>query len=133
MKRVKLEREHAFKSTKEGLALPSFVALVYATIPKPGNGSPMNRNDFAQIYRLVYIGFSPKGVKVPIDISLEDVSKGFGPIINKNGYNYIYLNDPLYIEKIELLWMIIHQKLYLLVFRWISFGMTIGLVVEKMG
>ncbi len=33
-------------------------------------------------------------MKVPIDISLEDVSKVFGPIINKNGYNYTYLNDP---------------------------------------
>jgi hypothetical protein len=40
---------------------------------------------------------------------------------------------PLYIEKIKLLWMIIHQKLYLLALQWISLGMTIGLVVEKMG
>jgi hypothetical protein len=72
-------------------------------------------------------------VKVPIDISLEDVSKVFGAIINKNGYNYTYLNDPMYIEKIKVLWMIIHQKLYLHVLRWISLGMTIGLVVEKVG
>jgi hypothetical protein len=43
------------------------------------------------------------------------------------------LNDPTYIEKIELLWMIVHHKLYLLVLWWISLGMTIGLVVEKMG
>jgi hypothetical protein len=29
----------------------------------------MNHNDFAQTYRLVYEGFSLKGVKVSIDIS----------------------------------------------------------------
>ncbi len=133
LKRVKLEGEHVFKSTKEGLPLPTFMAQVYATIPNLGNGSPMNQSDFAQTYRLVYEGFSLKGVKVPIDISLEDVSNFFGAIINKNGYNYTYLNDPMYIEKIEVLWMIIHQKLYLHVLRWISLGMTIGLVVEKMG
>lgn len=133
LKRVKLEGEHVFKSTKEGLPLPSFMALVYATIPKLGNGSLMNHSDFAQTYRLGYEGFSLKGVKVFIDISLEDVSRVFRAIINKHGYNYTYLNDPMYIEKIELLWMIIHEKLYLHVLRWISLGMTIGLVVEKMG
>jgi hypothetical protein len=115
LKRVKLEGEYAFKSTKEGLPLPSFVALVNAIIPKLGNGSLMNCNVFTQTYRLVYEGFSTKGVKVPININLEDVSKKIGPIINKNGYNYTYLNDPTYIEKIELLWMIVHHKLYLLV------------------
>ncbi len=133
LRRVKLEGEHAFKSTKEGLPPLDSMALVYATIPKLGDGSPMNRNDFAQTYKLVYEEFNQKEVKVPIDINLEDVSKVFGPIINKNGYNYTYLNDHLYIKKIKLLWMIIHHKLYFHALRWIPLGMTITLVVEKMG
>jgi len=30
-----------------------------------------------------------KRVKLPKDISLEEISKFFGPIVNKDGYNYI--------------------------------------------
>jgi hypothetical protein len=61
----------------------------------------MKNQDFAQKYGLVCEGFNPKAVKVPKDISLEEVSKIFGPIIKKNGYNYTFLEDPKYIEEIE--------------------------------
>ncbi len=47
LRRVKLVGEHAFKSTKEGLPPLGFMALVYATFPKLGDGSPMNCSDFA--------------------------------------------------------------------------------------
>jgi hypothetical protein len=99
MKRVKLEGEHACKSPKEDLPHVSFATSMYATIPNIGDGNPMSRNDFVKTYGLICQGFSPKEMKVPRDISLEDVSKTFGPIINKNGYNYTYPNGPMYIKK----------------------------------
>jgi hypothetical protein len=84
----------------------------------------MNRQDFAQKYGLVCEGFSRKAIKVPKDISLEKVLKIFGPIVNKNGYNHTFPGDLKYIKDIELLWMIIHQKPYLLASRLISLGIT---------
>lgn len=33
-------------------------------------------------------------MKVPKDISLEEINKFFGPIVNKNGYNYEFTKDP---------------------------------------
>jgi hypothetical protein len=113
MKRVKLEGEHAFKSPKVDLLRAGFATPLYATIPNIGDGNPMSCSDFVETYGLICQVFSPKGVKVPKDISLEDVSKTFGPIINKNGHNYTYPNDPMYIKKIESFWMVMHQKPYL--------------------
>jgi hypothetical protein len=43
-------------------------------------------------------------VKVPRDITLEEISKFFGPIVNKNGYNYEFTKDLSFIEEIETLW-----------------------------
>jgi hypothetical protein len=83
------------------------------------------------MYGLVCVGFSPKAIKVPKDTSLEEVSKIFQPIINKNGYNYMFPEDPKCIEEIELLWMIVHQKPYLPTSRLIYLGMTRGLACEK--
>jgi hypothetical protein len=60
LRRVKLVGEHAFKNTGEGVPPLGFMALVYATLPKLGDGSLMNRNDFAQSYKLVYEEFSQK-------------------------------------------------------------------------
>ncbi len=38
------------------------------------------------------------------------MAKYFGPIISKNGHSYIYSQDLVLIEKVEKLWMVIHQK-----------------------
>ncbi len=62
-------------------------------------------------YDLYCEGLNPKCVKVPKDISLEDIDKIFGPIVHKNEYNYEFTKDPLFIKKIKTLWMVIHQNL----------------------
>jgi hypothetical protein len=50
----------------------------------------MNHLDFAQNYGLLFKGFSLKAMKVPRQISLEEVSNIFKLIINKNNNNYTF-------------------------------------------
>jgi hypothetical protein len=50
--------------------------------------------------------------------------------MNKNGHHYTKFADLDLIVKIENLWMIIHQKPYVLVGRVIIFCMAKGLVCE---
>jgi hypothetical protein len=64
---------------------------------------------------------------------LEDISKLFGPIVNKNGYNYEFAKDPVFIKKIEKLWMVVHQKPCMPASRLILLGMAKGLACERMG
>jgi len=64
---------------------------------------------------------------------LENASKSLGPIVNKNNYNYEFTKDHVFIEKIEKLWMVVHQKPYMLASRLISLGMAKGLACERMG
>lgn len=70
----------------------------------------MFRKDFAEKYDLCCEGLNPKSVKLPRDSFLEHISKIFGPIVNKNKYNYEFTKDPLFIEKIKTLWMVIHRN-----------------------
>jgi hypothetical protein len=111
----------------------SFVTPLYAPIPKLGDGSLMSKNDFAIKYYLYCEGLSPKCIKVPRDISLEDIDKIFCPILNKNEYNYEFTKDPLFIKKIKTLWMVIHQKPCTPASRLIFLGMVKGLACKKMG
>jgi hypothetical protein len=54
---------------------------------------------------------NPKHVQMPKDLmTKEDVAKYFGLVHNKNGYSYVFCEDPMFIEKVETLWMLIHQK-----------------------
>jgi hypothetical protein len=53
---------------------------------------------------------SPKQVRVPKNCCKEKVGKLFGPIVNKNGHHYMECGNLVLIEKIERLWMNIHQK-----------------------
>jgi hypothetical protein len=70
-------------------------------------------------------------MRVPRDIILEEVSRIFGPIVNKNGYNYVHNKDLDFIRKVETLWMIFFQKPYLLTSRLIPLGMVQGLMFVK--
>jgi len=80
---------------------------------------------------LCFEELSPKWVKVPRNITLKDVSRIFGPIMNRNGYNYVHKEDPNFIRKVRTLWMIVHQKPYLLASRLIPLGMLRRLTFEK--
>lgn len=81
-KQVKLEGEVHFEGQKVGFATP-----LYATIPKLGNGGQMSKKEFAEKYDFNCEGLSPKRMKVPRDITLEEINKFFEPIVNKNGYS----------------------------------------------
>ncbi len=70
-------------------------------------------------------------MRVLRDITLEEVNRIFGPIVNRNGYNYVHNDDPNFIHKVKTLWMIVHQKPYLLTLRLIPLGMVQGLMFEK--
>ncbi len=111
----------------------SFTTPLYVAIPKFGNGGPMSRKEFVEKYDLSCVGLSSKHVKVPRDITLKEINKFFGPIVNKNGYNYEFTKDPIFIEKVERLCMVVHQKACVLASKLISFGMGQGLACENMG
>jgi len=70
-------------------------------------------------------------VKVPRDITLEEVSRIFGLIVNMIWYIYVHNEDPYFIHKVETMGMIIHQKPYLLASRLIPLGTVQGLTFEK--
>jgi hypothetical protein len=80
---------------------------------------------------LSFEGPSLKHVKVLRDITLEEVNKFFGPIVNRNGCSYVHNEDPNFIKKVKTLWMVVHQKPYLLASRLISLGMAQGLASKK--
>jgi hypothetical protein len=71
---------------------------------------------------------NPKHIKIPQDISAE-VAKYFGCIVNKNGHNYVYSHDLVLIEKVEKLWMVIHQKCFVLATQVVSLGFVGGVAM----
>jgi hypothetical protein len=59
-----------------------------------------------------------------------EVHKFFGPMHNKNKYSHVFNEDPMVIVKVESLWMVIHQKPFVLASRIILLGMARGVVME---
>jgi hypothetical protein len=115
LKIVKQKGKTHLKGLKLGFAAPLYVA-----IPALGDGVPIPKKDFAEKYELYCEGLNPKHVKVPRDISLEDITNIFVHVANKNGYNYEFTKDLVFIEKVKKLWMVVHQKPYLPTSRSIS-------------
>jgi hypothetical protein len=72
-------------------------------------------------------------VKVLRDITLEEINKFFGLVVNTNGYSYEFTKDLVFMEKVEKLWMKVHQKACVLASKSISFGMVRGLACERLG
>jgi hypothetical protein len=126
--KIKVERDYNSPVNK-----PRFTSPFYVQIHKIGNERCMIQIHFVEQYDISVQGLSPKHVKVPKDIAEKDIFKLFGPLANKNGYNYVHIDYPKFIEKMESLWMIIHQKPYVPTSRLISMGMAKGLACEKMG
>ncbi len=102
---------------------PGFIAPLYVAILELGDGGPMSRKEFPK-NDLNYVGLNLKRVKVLKDITLEKINKFFGPIVNKNGYNYEFIKDLVFIKKVERLWMVVHQKACVPTSRLISLGMA---------
>jgi hypothetical protein len=76
---------------------------------------------------------SPKRIKIPKDCIKEEIEKLFSHVVNKNKHCYTKCLDFELIAKVERLWMIIHQKLYVIASRIITLGMARGIVCEMKG
>ncbi len=74
---------------------------MYAPIPQLKNGDLISIKESVEKYELCFESLNPKRVKVPREIILEDISKFFNPIVNKNNCNYEFTRDHVFIEKIE--------------------------------
>jgi hypothetical protein len=110
-----------------------FVFPLYVRIPVLNGGGPMSCKMFVKHYDLCSKGLNPKCIKIPRKIIVEETHKYFGPMHNKNGYNYVFSEDPKMIAKVEGLWMVIHQKPHVPSSRIISLGMARGIVMELKG
>jgi hypothetical protein len=108
----------------------SFVVPLYTKVPKLSNGGLVSREEFAKCYELCSKGLSPERIKIPKDVTMEEMHKCFGLVHNKNGYSYVFSEDPLVITKVESLWMVIHQNPFVLISRIISLAMARGVVME---
>jgi hypothetical protein len=98
-----------------------------------GDSGPISKKEFAKKYKLCCEGLSPKHMGVPKDTSLKDINKFSSLVVNKNGYSYEFTKDHVFIEKVEKLWMVVHQKPCMPTSRLISLGMARRLACEKMG
>jgi hypothetical protein len=110
-----------------------FVVLLYTSVPVLGDGGPMSHKVFVECYNLCLEGLSPKRIRIPRDINVEEVHKYFGLMHNKNGYSYVFSEDLEVIAKVEGLWMVIHQKPHVPITRIISLGMAKGIAMELKG
>jgi hypothetical protein len=81
LKKVKQEGETHLKGIKSGFATP-----LYAHVPALGDSGPISKKEFVKKYEFCCEGLRPKRVKMPRDISLEDIIKIFGLVVNNNGY-----------------------------------------------
>ncbi len=108
----------------------SFIAPLYVRIPILDVGGPMNRKVFVEHYDICLEGLNPKCIRIPRKIIVEEVHMYFGPMHNKNGYNYVFSEDLKVIAKVEGLWMVIHQKPHVPSSRIISLGMARNIVME---
>jgi hypothetical protein len=126
-KKVKIEGfEHCSRAVKFGFA-PS----LYVEVPEIGDNGVISQTQFTKCYGLSSEVPNLKYVKIPRDITSEEVNKVFGPIVNRNGCSYVQTKDPNFIKKVKTLWMVVHQKPYLLTSSLISLGMARGLAYEK--
>ncbi len=123
----KVKQEH---DTSSRGRCSSLVTPLYANISELGNGGPISRKKFAKCFHLCVEGLSPKQFKIPKDLIMEDIHKFFGPIQNKNGYNYVFNENPKVIAKVEGLWMSFHQKTGVPTSRIISLIMARRIMTE---
>jgi hypothetical protein len=90
----------------------SWVALLHGTPPNNifDRRTSISKNQFFDKYGLCNKGPSPKDLKIRKDLKDTEVEEIFGKPINRNGYRYCHLNNEELIIRVELLWMIVHQR-----------------------
>ena len=89
------------------------------------------RKKFHKKYGLEVFGLLPKQLQCPDDCTEQDLIDFFGPVINKNSFRYLGLEDVDLITKIELRWMQMHQKSQMLSTRLMTKGMARGIFCEE--
>jgi len=77
-----------------------FTTPLYTKVPELFNSDgshSFTRKDYENKYDLCFLGMSPKQIRLLKDCTKEEIEKCFGPIVNKNGHQYIKcLNPKLY-------------------------------------
>lgn len=128
-KKVKVEHE---PSNLKGsfLKFVGFACPLYVEVLEIGDGSPISHKIFVKIYGFSSKGMKPKRVRIPKDLTIEEVSNFFGPIHNKNGHNYVHSEDNVLIAKVERLWMFVHQQAFVPTTRIVSLGFARGMAME---
>jgi len=92
------------KSTKLELETPvSYVDPYYAEVPELvfDGCNLVLRKTFAEKYSLCSKGAKPKRLMIGLHLKEEDVEKYFGPLINRNGYKFNYIEDEELIREVE--------------------------------
>ncbi|CAK9272563.1 unnamed protein product [Sphagnum jensenii] len=128
---VKKEGGNSLSFNAKGFTTP-----LYTEVPKLFSSDgphSFTKKDFASKYDLCYLGMSPMQIRLLKVCTKEEIEKCFGLIVNKNGHQYINCLDPKLITKVERLWMIVHQKPYILASRIIILGMARGILCEQKG
>jgi hypothetical protein len=70
----------------------------------------LKREYFATNYGLCNKGLAPKRLRIGLHVSEADIESLFGPKVNSNGYRYADNEDTEFVERVEKMWMITHQR-----------------------
>jgi len=70
----------------------------------------LKRRYFAEAFGLRNENLAPKQLKYGIHLLELDIEALFGVKVNSNGYTYSSLEDTSFVEKVERIWMLTHQR-----------------------
>ncbi len=131
-KRIKKDGgSYALSLSTRGFAMPLYAKVL--DLFSNNDICSFTRKDFAKKYDLSYKGISPKHIKIPKDCTKEEIEIFYGLIVNKKGHHHTKCSNLELIVKVERLWMIVHQKPYVLASKIITLGMATGIVYEMKG
>ncbi|CAM6022242.1 unnamed protein product [Sphagnum balticum] len=114
-----------------GFTTPLYVEVLELLIDD-GNCSFM-RKDFVNKYDLCCVGMSLKQIRLLGDYTKKEVQKYFGLVVNKIRHRYSKCSNATFIMTAKKLWMIIHQKPYVLASKLITLSMARRMVCELKG
>jgi hypothetical protein len=95
--------------------------------------NPVSRRVFAEKNGLCNKGLSSKRLKIAHNCIELEVEKMFGPLEDKNLYKYNFIDNEELIQKVERMWMNIHQKTMVPSSRFINCSEARGFMVQEKG
>jgi hypothetical protein len=93
---MKIEHESSPRSNGPGLITP-----LYKTVQKLDDGGPISRREFTEQYGLFLEKICLKRIRIPRNVTMEEIQKYFGPIQNQNGYNYVFKEILRLLQKLR--------------------------------